>query len=101
MAFSRLAGRSAPPDASPSSAPNVYMFPDGMSHEEQTEVLDMFEAPGGTSLKVLPVRLPERDHERLRIFAQSNGFSMAVVVRTLVERFLASQGGTDPESRTG
>lgn len=39
-------------------------------------------------MKVLPVRLPETDHERLRRFCQVRGFSMAVVVRTLVERFL-------------
>jgi ParG len=48
------------------------------------------EAPvsSGAQLKVLPVRLPEADHERLRQFCQASGFSMAVVIRTLVERFL-------------
>lgn len=44
--------------------------------------------PSDTRMKVLPVRLPETDHERLRQFCQTRGFSMAVVVRTLVERFL-------------
>ena len=44
--------------------------------------------PSDARMKVLPVRLPETDHERLRQFCQTRGFSMAVVVRTLVERFL-------------
>ncbi len=43
---------------------------------------------GRGALKVLPVRLPEADYERLRKFCQVNGFSMAVVIRTLLERFL-------------
>lgn len=42
----------------------------------------------GARLKVLPVRLPEADYERLRDFCRASGFSMAVVIRTLVERFL-------------
>jgi hypothetical protein len=47
----------------------------------------------GTRLKVLPVRLPEADYERLRDFCQASGFSMAVVIRTLVERFLNQHAG--------
>jgi hypothetical protein len=41
-----------------------------------------------TELKVLPVRLPVADYERLRAFSREHGFSMAVIIRTLVERFL-------------
>lgn len=44
--------------------------------------------PSGTRMKVLPVRLPEDDYEGLRQFCQASGFSMAVVIRTLVERLL-------------
>lgn len=44
--------------------------------------------PSGTRMKVLPVRLPDDDYERLRQFCQASGFSMAVVIRTLVERLL-------------
>lgn len=40
------------------------------------------------ALKVLPVRLPEADYDRLKEFCQASGFSMAVVIRTLLERFL-------------
>lgn len=43
---------------------------------------------GSTAMKVLPIRLPEATHDRLRRFCASNSFSMAVVIRTLVERFL-------------
>lgn len=47
------------------------------------------------SLKVLPVRLPASDYERLRAWSRSHGFSMAVIVRTLVERFLDGQASAD------
>jgi hypothetical protein len=43
------------------------------------------------ALKVLPVRLPAGDYERLRAFSREHGFSMAVIIRTLVERFLDGQ----------
>ncbi|MEP7180127.1 MAG: hypothetical protein ABI775_13655 [Pseudonocardiales bacterium] len=49
---------------------------------------DYLPATGRGPLKVLPVRLPETDYERLREFCQARGFSMAVVIRTLLERFL-------------
>ncbi len=42
-------------------------------------------------LQVLPIRLPESLHERLKTWCKANGFSMAVVVRGLLERFLAEQ----------
>jgi hypothetical protein len=42
-------------------------------------------------LKVLPVRLPVADYERLREWSKSHDFSMAVIIRTLVERFLDAQ----------
>ena len=49
--------------------------------------------PSEPELKVLPVRLPAADYERLREWSKSHDFSMAVIVRTLVERFLDSQQG--------
>lgn len=56
-------------------------------------------------LKVLPVRLPVSDYERLRTWAREHQFSMAVIVRTLVERFLDGQaaapaGGRQPPTPT-
>jgi len=40
---------------------------------------------------VLPVRLPQDQLEQLRTWCAEHGFSMAVVIRGLVERFLESQ----------
>jgi hypothetical protein len=48
-----------------------------------------------SSLKVLPIRLPASDYERLRAWSRSHDFSMAVIVRTLVERFLERQESAD------
>ncbi len=45
------------------------------------------------ALKVLPVRLPVADYDRLKEFCQAYGFSMAVVIRTLLERFLDEHAG--------
>jgi hypothetical protein len=55
-------------------------------------------APGPAAM--LPVRLPPELHERLRRWSTDNGFSMASVVRGLVERFLDEQGraGRTPRS---
>jgi hypothetical protein len=47
-------------------------------------------------LKVLPVRLPVADYERLREWSKSHDFSMAVIIRTLVERFLDAQEAKSP-----
>ena len=47
--------------------------------------------PADTDLRVLPVRLPTSDYDRLRAFSREHGFSMAVIIRTLVERFLEAQ----------
>jgi hypothetical protein len=54
-------------------------------------------APGEEpALKVLPVRMPAADYEQLRAFSREHGFSMAVIIRTLVERFLAAQARRRP-----
>jgi hypothetical protein len=47
---------------------------------------------GEAALRVLPVRLPAEEYERLRTWSREHDFSMAVIIRTLVERFLATQG---------
>jgi hypothetical protein len=49
-------------------------------------------APGaGESLTVVPARLSSEQHERLKQWCQANGFTMAVVLRGLVARFLDEQ----------
>jgi hypothetical protein len=47
--------------------------------------------PGPSTM--LPVRLPPELHARLREWCAEHGFSMAGVVRGLVERFLDGQAG--------
>jgi predicted DNA-binding protein len=49
---------------------------------------------------MLPVRLPPELHERLREWSTAQGFSMAGVVRGLVERFLDEQSGASPARST-
>jgi hypothetical protein len=49
-------------------------------------------APGSAAM--LPVRLPPELHDRFRRWSTDHGFSMAGVVRGLVERFLDEQAGT-------
>jgi hypothetical protein len=73
----------------PVSAPRLAV------NRERLAALLGAEAPtaAGVRMKVLPVRLPEAEHEQLRQFCQASGFSMAVVIRALVERFLDQYAG--------
>ena len=83
----RLTGSEGSADAlgvEPLGTPSTSGFSKDLSEQARQDVIRAMD----TRLKVLPVRLPEGDYERLRKFAQDQGFSMAVVVRTLVERFL-------------
>lgn len=48
-------------------------------------------ALGSGAQQVVPVRFPEAQHQRLKDWCTTHGFSMAVVVRGLVERFLDDQ----------
>ncbi len=48
-------------------------------------------ALGHGAQQVVPVRFPEAQHQRLKDWCTTHGFSMAVVVRGLVERFLDDQ----------
>jgi hypothetical protein len=43
------------------------------------------------SYRMVPVRLPEEQYTRFKAWCGEHGFSMAVVVRGLLERFLAQQ----------
>ena len=46
----------------------------------------------------VPVRLSTDQHERLKQWCQANGFTMAVVLRGLVARFLDDQATRRPRS---
>jgi hypothetical protein len=53
---------------------------------------------GSGSLRVVPVRLSAEQHDALKQWCEKNEFSMAVVIRGLVDRFLASQNRPDPDA---
>jgi hypothetical protein len=56
--------------------------------EEGSQEQGHREAP---SYRMVPVRLPEEQYARFKAWCGDHGFSMAVVVRGLLERFLAQQ----------
>jgi hypothetical protein len=70
-----------------------------LAHAEQSATAGSAGSAGsaGGDLKVLPVRLPSADYERLRDWSREHGFSMAVIIRTLVERFIRDQQRRGPE----
>ena len=53
-------------------------------------------AGAGREHQTLPVRLPEQQYARLKEWCSRRGFSMATVIRGLVERFLDAQGLPPP-----
>jgi len=61
-----------------------------LAGSERTEIVGSG-ALGSGAQQVVPVRFPEAQHQRLRDWCATHGFSMAVVVRGLVERFLDGQ----------
>ena len=46
---------------------------------------------GGSNLRAVPVRLAAEQHDALKQWCEANEFSMATVIRGLVDRFLATQ----------
>lgn len=59
--------------------------------KEQDVMTGVRPAPLRGSPQVVPVRLGEDQHAALRLWCREHGFTMATVVRGLVDRFLASQ----------
>jgi hypothetical protein len=53
---------------------------------------------GGGPWQSVPVRLSTDQHERLKQWCQANGFTMAVVLRGLVARFLDDQAVRRPRA---
>ena len=74
------------PWAMPSASARVEII-ERLAHAEQSAT----SGSAGGDLKVLPVRLPSADYEQLREWSREHGFSMAVIIRTLVERFIRDQ----------
>jgi hypothetical protein len=90
---------------SPSAAPTFFRVP---RPPEPPAWEAAFAAPGGWAgpvgeqrmpvgeQRMFPVRLPERDHARLKAWCLRHDFPMAVVVRGLIERFLDRQDQAEP-----
>jgi hypothetical protein len=72
------------------------MLPTGSlrEHEALRELLTGM--GGGGPWQTVPVRLPVELHERLKQWCQRNNFTMAVVLRGLVARFLDEYGRPSP-----
>ena len=54
-------------------------------------VRDLVRTPSGSAQQMVPVRFSAEQHARLRAWCAEHGFSMATVIRGLVDRFLDSQ----------
>jgi hypothetical protein len=50
--------------------------------------------PAGEDSQLVTIRFPIEQHDRLRAWCNDHGFSLAAVVRGLVERFLEGQGSS-------
>ncbi len=55
----------------------------------------------GEDSQLVTIRLPAERHAELRTWCAEHGFTMAAVVRGLVERFLAEQGPAKPATTAG
>ncbi|HTT53997.1 MAG TPA: plasmid partition protein ParG [Streptosporangiaceae bacterium] len=51
----------------------------------------LFRSPAAQAQQMVPVRFSAEQHKRLRAWCTAHGFSMATVIRGLVDRFLDSQ----------
>ena len=80
--------------AKPSTATRPMMLPDVVFSYPTSLPLPAPVVGAAGQSTMLPVRLPPDLHERLRVWSSGQGFSMASVVRGLVERFLDEQEGT-------
>jgi hypothetical protein len=52
--------------------------------------------PAGEGSQLVTIRLPAEQHERLRTWCAEHNFTMAAVVRGLIERFLDGQERVAP-----
>ena len=56
-----------------------------------TVLADLVRGPSSSRQQMVPVRFSADQHARLRAWCTEHGFSMATVIRGLVDRFLESQ----------
>ena len=65
---------------------------------ELGQVAAQYGPESGGPWQSVPVRLSTEQHDRLKQWCQANGFTMAVVLRGLVARFLDDQATRRPRS---
>ena len=54
----------------------------------------------GEESQLVTIRLPAERHQELRAWCADHGFTMAAVVRGLIERFLDDQGKANTQGKT-
>jgi hypothetical protein len=58
--------------------------------------------PSGEESQLVTVRLPQEQHTQLRAWCSEHNFTMAAVIRGLLERFLEEEGAVaDSEAKPG
>jgi hypothetical protein len=87
-AFSAMARRWSPPVLSSHLLPDPAVYATNLRASER-----------GTALRVVPVRLATEQHDALKQWCETNEFSMATVIRGLVDRFLETQSRPPTEDQ--
>jgi hypothetical protein len=64
----------------------------GIRRQNTARLREALAGEGGGPWQTVPVRLPCEQHDRLKQWCQANNFTMAVVLRGLVTRFLDEYG---------
>ncbi len=72
----------------PLAEPVSHAAPPSLGAHMLSELRVSLASESGGSWRTVPVRLPVELHERLKQWCQANNFTMAVVLRGLVARFL-------------
>src|SRR6266498_5550867 len=76
----------------PLAEPVSHAAPPSLGAHMLSELRVSLASESGGPWRTVPVRLPVELHERLKQWCQANNFTMAVVLRGLVARFLDEYG---------
>lgn len=97
----RLQGRPAatPLPLEPAGPAGFHLLPESGPGQHVAKLRESLALEAAGPWQAVPVRLPVELHERLRQWCHANDFTMAVVLRGLVARFLDEYGS--PAGRTG
>jgi hypothetical protein len=83
------------PDPARSWPPQAIMALAGPAQPEERVLRIAATLATGEDSQLVTIRLPAERHTELRAWCAEHGFTMAAVVRGLVERFLAEHSGSD------